>query len=341
MAKFDWSSFLDQHGIRYSIGSPHGRGILGIRCPFCGNAGTDPSRHRMGIHPEKGWRCLRDETHSGKSPVRLVAALIGCSHDDARRICGLDDVEPSPMSIGAIEKAMRGVFETKPEPPSKREPLIFPDEIRRLDVATHRERRIFMPYLEKRGYARHEAEEIVALYGLRAAMAGAFAYRLIFPIETPAGLATWTGRTINDKIVPRYKSLSTDPEKCKKEHLPVAAANIKQCIWNEHELSEAEGDLLLVCEGPFDALRVDYFGRRIGMRATCLFSKSLSKRQALLLSSVGNFTRRALLLDEDAIIDSFLQSIGADFAGIGVVRMPAKVKDPALLHADDIMRLTR
>jgi hypothetical protein len=341
MTAFDWRQFLDRHGISYSVGSPHGKGYIGVRCPFCGLAGTDPTRHRIGIDPlGRGWRCLRDETHRGKSPVALVAGLIGCTIEEAKRICGIGDAELPPMSLDGIEAAMKEAFNPEAKPEHKPTTLEFPNDIRRIDNPAHREHRVFLRYLEtKRRYSHAEAVEIAALYGLRAAMAGPFAYRIIFPVEMASGLVTWTGRAINDGAVLRYKTLSTDPEKCKRERLPVALENIKRCLWNARELEKSEGVLLVGVEGPFDAVRIDYYGRHIGVRATCLFSKTLSKRQALLLSGIGKFKRRAILLDNDAVVDGYMQAIDADFAGLEVIRLPAQVKDPDLLTRDDVSKL--
>lgn len=342
MARFEWREFFERHGIPYSVGAPHGAGQLGIVCPFCGDAGTDPSRHRMGIHPERGWKCLRDDAHRGRSPVRLVAALLKCSYDEAAQACGIGAAELPPMSVEGIEAALKQTFSPAPQgAPARVELLYFPEEIARLDDPASRERRILLPYVERRGYTRQETWEVARLYGLRGALCGAFAYRVVFPVESAAGLESWTGRAVNAAMVPKYKSLSTDPEKCRRERLPAATLSVKQCLWNEAELLDG-GELLLVCEGPMDALRVDYLGHRAGVRATCLFGKAMSKSQEVRLARLAaRFKRVGLMLDTDAEFDAVRMRDRLDDLGVDLLSVPRRMKDPALLERGDVEALAR
>lgn len=335
---FNWRDFLDEYGIDYSVGSPHGRGYVGIRCPFCGNAGTDPNRHRIGIAPDgSGWRCLRDNNHSGKSPVRLVAALLDIGEREAERICFGDKSE---QGADDFENEIRaGVNQDVRDDSVAIPPPMIPPSIRSLrnEERGGRIRSIFIDYFtSKRGCSRQDAANLIYLYSLYGALTGAFRYRLVFPVIMPDGLATWTGRAIASGMEPRYKSLSPDPEKAQHDGMPQARYSIKQCLWNAAELSHSSGEMLVVCEGPFDAMRIDYYGRKAGIRATCVFGKSVSYRQSRLLSAIGSFKRRALLLDRDAYSDAeditLNQTPFLEF-------IECARKDPDLMTRDEVLHL--
>jgi hypothetical protein len=335
---FDWQIFLDQRGIPYSFGYPHAPRYIGIKCPFCGDAGTNPHRHRLGINPDgKGWRCLRDNSHSGISPVRLVAALLNCSSEEAARLIGY---KSSTALLGGVVGTLLEEItgDRASEAVEASGPLEFPDNIKRLDQPSGI-RAIFLKYLCSRGYTSNEARDLVEVYGLRGSLGGPFAYRLIFPVEMPDGLATWTGRTIVKEREPRYKTLSADPAKAAETHLPCARMTIGQCLWNAKELETTEGKLLIACEGPFDALRIDYYGRSVGIRATCLFGKSLRMDQIFLLNELGSFKTRVLCLDTDALFDMLIAVNTQLKTQIGYLDLPPGRKDPALLSRIDIEKL--
>src|SRR4051812_26553261 len=85
---FDWVTFLNRRGIEYTDrGSSATAGNLAIHCVFCGAA--DPGTHlAISLHG-RGWRCWRNKAHSGRSPVRLIQALLGCTWVEAERLAGV------------------------------------------------------------------------------------------------------------------------------------------------------------------------------------------------------------------------------------------------------------
>jgi hypothetical protein len=242
------------------------------------------------------------------------------------------------MSDDSFLERLREIMTPSKETPIDEDPLTFPPTIS-TPKSMRMAGQLIMIYLQKRGYTFDEATEVMQDYGLRSAIDGPFGYRIVFPVEMPHGLATWTGRGINDRMIPKYKTLSPDPDKAKAQKLPRARLPIGQCLWNARELQYARGRLLVICEGPFDALRVDYYGRAAGIRATCLFGKNLSDDQALLAMSLGRFDKRKLALDPDAALDMRRAVLSREYAGLEWIDIKG-VKDPAMLSREQVLALS-
>lgn len=282
------------------------RGNVAIRCPWCGSA--DPSHH-MGIAVEGdrrgNWGCWRNSAHRGKSPVKLIQALIGCSFNEAKRIAGVK----AASEFGSDSDVLGDLQTMLGDGPEQKEiePIKWPKEFKRLETPNAYTKQFIHYLVTKRGYETDEAWDLCRVYSLRYAVHGAFAYRLIIPLRMPQGLVGWTGRTISDDENLRYKSLSEKPETAERERMPCAPMNIKDCVWNYRNLlKDTFSEMLVVVEGPLDALRVDYFGRPFGIRSTCLFSKSVTAAQEDLLASLARmFKKKVLLLDDDASTDAF------------------------------------
>jgi hypothetical protein len=324
---FDWPRFLNSHHIEYVERGPNvAKGNINVRCPWCSDG--DPSHH-LGISLNGvGYGCWRNSTHRGKAPQRLVQALLKCSMAEASRIVG----RPPAAVFGADESLgedLAALLGNPAREPHELPPLDFPEEIRPI---THKGFGVsFLRYLETRHYTPAEAQDLCHEYALRFAVSGPFAYRLVIPVEMPGGLANWTGRSVSTNAKIRYKSLSSDPDKAKAERLPVARANVKDCLFNLPSLLYNGGECLAVTEGPFDALRVDYFGKEIGLRATCLFSKTISKAQEEWLGDLSpRFKRRILVVDGDAQVDAFLLYQQLERFGFSYKLLNAK-EDPAEL----------
>jgi len=202
---------------------------------------------------------------------------------------------------------------------------------------------IFYQYLIKaRDYTQVQAAEIAGLYELHYALAGPFAYRVIIPVYTNEGLTTWTGRSIVDGEKLRYKTLSCDAEKAKEQQLPVAKAPITDCLFNELDLSKSNGKLLLICEGPMDAIRVDYAGVMAykGVRSTCLFGKRIHDAQIdKLIFLKEQFERIVLVLDTDAEMDTAYMEERMQPFGIDSTYLPKQYKDPGAMSFDAIEAL--
>lgn len=332
---FDWMQFLDRYGVEY-VTSGHNarRGNIGVRCPFCAD---DPSHH-MGISTTgRGWCCWRNPSaHSGKSPVRLVAALVGCTYEEARVLVSSDSVSFAKSDDSFSDDVMRrlGVVMSAPR--------YHNSELRPLDEFVPVEYRgmcrlLVYPYLKNRGYDRDDADWLADRYQLMFAPRGKFAYRIIVPIVVGRRLVNWTGRTVARGEDLRYKSLSSDPEKAAAQYLPVAPMNIKDTLFDFDGASRG-GEILVLTEGPFDAMRVGFLGEDYGVRGTCLYSKSVTPAQIDLLAKiVDRYDRVVSLLDRGAEHDLFGEL--PDYLGVTPLRLPGGFKDPAELTRESFVRL--
>lgn len=330
---FEWLTFLEQRGIEYSTRGPNvSRGYITISCPFCPDG--DPSRH-MSLSLNRGsWKCWRNQMdHRGARPHRLIQALIQCSYEEARAIVGDDG-----FVLGTAESFQDQVSECLLGPRKRNEtrPILdFLPEMRppRKVGPTA----CFIDYLEDRYYTRSEALDLCDRYELQCAITGRFAYRLVVPVFMDFGLANWTGRAISPRALVRYRTLTTDAQKAEEDGLPPAACSIEETLWNYGELLDQGGETLVVVEGPFDALRVDYFGRVCDTRGTCLFGKNLSSVQVALLGNLaGVFRRKVVLLDNDASLDALRLGSRLAHLGFEFKQVPVGVKDPALMDPEEI-----
>lgn len=306
----DWIGLFETNNIKYvTRGSNTKRGEASIKCPWCGD--DDPSEH-LGVSLTKDvWGCHRNATHRGKSPLRLISALLSCSANQARLIAA---------QYGAVDPAG---FDTLPPlnltsdaPKAIKPPLVLPPEFRAI---SHFDR--FWYYLTNRGF--DDPEGIVDEYGLRCAVTGRFKDRIIIPFYQDDQLIGWTGRAlINPVSAPRY--LSSGPE-------------VKKTIFNEDGLREG-GELLFITEGPFDAIKVDFYGQAIGARATCTFGTTFTVDQIAIISSLP-FKHKIVLFDNGATEQSW--AVFDWLPKATIANLPFGVKDPGDLSEVQVIELVK
>lgn len=304
----DWIRFLDENNIHYVTRGPNTkRGEVSVHCPLCGP--DDPSEH-LGINPESGaWGCLRDNSHRGKSAKTLVRALLACSGIQANHII----TQYSHADPDSLEGALALL---DPTPVMQEAPKIDPNrEFKTFrDILTRGTTKRFYQYLEKRGY--HDPYGIIDYYDLKCAVVGKYKDRLIIPIRQSGELLGWTSRAIVDpRDAPRYLASSSD---------------VKATVFNYDNIKDG-GDKLFIVEGPFDALRIDDFGRKNGMRATCTFGTDVTTGQIILLRALmRGFKETWVLFDNNA--DGPAQRL-ADWTNAKTAKLPPGVKDPGELNA--------
>jgi hypothetical protein len=320
---FDWPSFFEENNIEYVTSrNDLKKNNIGIKCPWCGD---DPSYH-MGISLEgKGYSCWRNRNHKGIAPQRLIVELIGCSYHHADSLVKSETVGFITSDDTFAEDGLRALGMHSP---TRRK--VAPSELSFLEESKPLQSRglagrLALDYLKHRkgSYSEPDALWLGKRYDLRFSLSGKFAYRIIVPIYLSGKLVNWTGRAVNDTDL-RYLSLSDDPERSAKNHLPTAPVNIHDCLLDYDRLTGG-GRILVVCEGPFDAMRVGFFANNFGIEATCLFSKILTPAQLALLSKVRRrFDKAVLLLDKDAAMEfSF-----PDYLNFQKIELPSGVKDP-------------
>lgn len=324
---FDVIRFLDEHKIPYiTRGVNVKRNEINICCPFCAQTSSpDPSFH-LGIDPDRMWfSCWRNRKyHRGRSLHRLIMALLSCHYNQACEILG-----QQPIWVDAAKFDQLTFDETPATPPV---PLDYPSEFRPLDHGQWCQR--FVRYLiEDRGFPPDSPYRVAQRYRLQAAIGGVYKDRLIIPNTINGRLVNWTARSVYPQAELRYLTLSD---------FQGALVNIKQCVFNSDDLQRG-GSVLLVVEGPFDAIKVDFYGARYGVRATCLFNKKATLTQLGYLGELANvFTKIVPMFDRGEEIDqrdlldqlSWLPS-----ESLGEWFCPKHVKDPGELLPEDVRSL--
>lgn len=301
----DWPTLFEAHGIPYVTSGPNTkRGNISIRCPWCGD--DDPSEHLSISLSKDAYGCWRNTQHTGRKPYPLVAALLNCSFTQAKLIIqqfSMPDPESLEQAINALGEPIVATYKHNA-------PQGLPGTFKPIKPVGLTRR--FWHYLEGRGF--DDVGKLVNRYGLLCAQTGEQKDRVILPLYSNGKLAGWTGRAIQRTInAPRY--LSSGPA-------------VKEIIFNEDNLTG--GRCLFIAEGPFDALKVDFYGHP-QIRATCLFGVNPTIPQISILRKViPRFNYTAILFDaaatEQALsLREYLPS------GVDIATLPAGVKDPGEL----------
>lgn len=313
----NWLEFLTTYRIDYVTSGPNTRhGEVSIQCPFCG--ADDPSQH-MGIALDKeAWGCHRNASHRGKAPFRLVQAVLGCSFNQAKLIVGQYN-RADPDNFDDVLKLMTEEddnYKVKEDEPLLRSIL---DSFREIEGQGSTKR--FHDYLANRGF--DNVPVLCAYYDLVCATTGRYKDRIIIPTYRDGTLLALTGRAITPvSHAPRYLSSS---------------GAIKTTVFQESDIMQG-GHVLFVVEGPFDALKMDYYGHEMGARTTCVFGTSVTIDQLSILKRASKkFNRTILLLDQDAIEQMFNLSDWLPHAEVG--HLPYGVKDPGDLSKDQVKEL--
>jgi Toprim-like len=304
----DWVAFIEANQIDYVTRGPNTkRGEISIKCPFCGD--EDPSQH-LGISlVSENWGCHRDPSHRGHSQHRLVAALLGCSYNQAKLIVaqyGRADPENLEQALAALTGMT--VLPT-PEP---EKPRLLP-EFKPIEPKGTTAK--FWRYLCARGF--EPADTLCDKYSLMCCLTGRWKDRIIIPVLHDGELVAWTGRALVNPInAPRYLSSSEA---------------IKSTVFNGDVRG---GRLLLVTEGPFDAMKLDFYGGAWGVQAVACFGVSMSVEQIRLLRKLRErFDNCIILFDSDAIGASWGAS---DWIGAGIQFLPEGVKDPGSMSQKQV-----
>jgi hypothetical protein len=316
---FDWLRFLTQHNIEHTTASRYHitAGNVGINCPWCNDTGFNLHISLYG----KGWHCFRTESHKGIAPPALIQKLLRCSYAFAESLSQVEEIPNDGDFLSRLEELFQP---SRNAPVPRQTTLRMPETF--VPIKGHGSGRMFVSYLERRGF-----DDIPALcnrFQLRCcADGGRWHGRIIFPIYLHSKLIGWTGRHIGGSLI-RYDSLSiNDPD------TPALSTIKSQVLWFD-QLEQATGTLVIV-EGPFDALKINYLGAEKNIHATCVFGKSITGEQRDLLETLENFDQRILLLDRDTV-DVFNRK--GNFAsltscGFKIKMLPQFVKDPGELDA--------
>ncbi len=327
MRAFDWLALLQRQRIPYvERGANVKRGEVNIKCPWCGSA--DPSQH-LGLNLSTGfYACWRQrQGHSGKSPLRLIMMLLRCSYGEAREIAGLGDDFVDPEGFDALAARL---LRPSPMPESQpRKELSMPDSFLPIDGRSSARR--WDSYLIGRGFLEEDLDALCYLYDLRACRTGDFRDRLILPYYLDGKLVTWTGRAIAPATL-RYKDLSIDE----------SIVPVKETLYNR-DVGLVGGKVLALVEGPMDALKVDFYGRALGLRAVAMSTNSLSDAQTYLLEELAEvFDELIAVMDNKTdygSVDSMrMQQNLAFLSKVRTEIVPAGRGDPGELSPAEVKR---
>lgn len=319
----DWEAFFIDHNIDYVVRGPNvKKGNVNIACPMCGD---DPSHH-MGVALEiEAWGCWRGISHKGKKPEGLIKALLGCSYNQAKLVAqqySAADPENLDEAIASLEGGSAA-----PVGHDKGRKLQYRKAFR--PIKRRGSTRRFYEYLSHRGF--DDTDLLIEMYDLKCATTGTYKDRVIIPIIQNGKLVSWTSRAIGkSENAPRYLALSEDDG---------GLVNVFHTLWNWDELMEG-GDVLIVAEGPFDAMKLDYYAVELNSCATCTFGTSMSKEQAMMIAEASKrFKRTVLIYDEGATEAIFHAQSLLGHTDVEIGFLPEGVEDPGDMTKKQVRQL--
>ena len=303
---FDPVAFLTEIGTEYET---RGRRLV-TACPWCRAEGRDTDGDHWTFAPDGShYGCWRDRSHGG-SLTNVVRRFANWSVEQATAYLG-GAVGTSPLETLLARSVALG----RPVPPPAREPLAVPPEFRRIEQTGLA--RLGWSYLATRGFP--DVTGLALRYQLRMALSGRWANRVILPIWNGPALLGWTARAIGRNGL-RYL---TEPE----------GGGAKDVPFNGQ--LAAGGRLLFLVEGPFDALKLDWFGYPRGVNAIALMGTSATPGQvAVLAGLVPLYERTVILLDSAERGAS--RRLAASLPGLSVEvgQLDRKWKDPGALSEE-------
>lgn len=335
--KFNVENFLSKRGIHYITNGVNVKaGELNLSCPFCNSEGNPDPSHHLGIDPNTGfWSCWRNRRHHGRKLHRLLMKLLRISYAEACQILGEQVDWIQEGSFDALAKDPSKIFSTEQEyleAEQNAKGLDLPEEF--APVGKYSSSKRFINYLiYERGFHKNHIYDFIDQYDVRCCLSGKWENRIILPIHQDFRLVTWTGRSIQKESKLRYNTFSPRHG---------ALMSIKDTIYNFDNLMDANGEILFVTEGPFDALKVDFYGQEIGARATCLFSKNLREPQAILIEELSmNFKKVVLLLDAAEVDTALKMASALAFVTNEVIpgQVPEEYEDPGEMPPKAIYKL--
>ena len=198
-------------------------------------------------------------------------------------------------------------------------------------------------YLElTRGFnsSRYDVGDLCDQYGLKAGIRGRWQDRVVLPYVQDGELVTWSARAISQATI-RYRDLEIEDSNGN----AVSLVPPKETLFN-HDAMLKGGKALVLVEGPFDALKIDFYGQTFDVRAVALSTNSISEEQSYLLQAAsGLFERVVIMLDNATslgIIDSMRMRQALHFlSNISITKVPYGAKDGGDLSPSKVRQWAR
>lgn len=328
MAKVNWEKFCTLQHIEYlKTAASFARGYINIHCPFCGD--TDNSFH-LGLHKSGRWTCYRDPIgHKGGDPCRIIMRLIGCTHEQANSYV-LDDV----VELSDFDEASSEFMQNDSES-EQHDRLEFPTKFRPLTSSRGRARMYWNYLIAKRGFKSSDISKVTTRYDLHYCDKGMWRGRIIMPIKVGGELLSWTGRTVYDTEELRYRSLSH-----KKDAEPRGLINVRDLLFNYDNATKKHHHVCVIVEGPFDAIKVDYYGHRYGICAVGTFGTGIREAQLDMLYSIRERCDILVVCGDQNAEANVMNLLSAAYdINVQNVPLPNNVNDPAELSKHEIITL--
>lgn len=326
MKKFDIELFLQEHNIDYRLaGNNVAKGNLNIDCPWCKDS---KGKFHMGINIDKlVYGCWKDTQHRGNKLAYLISCLIHCSYKRAKQIIGESKIKiDGEISLNAtLNRLLYKNSNNTTCESNDREgyDLSEFDTFKTISYDSNH-----YNYLTTRGF--DDIMLLIDKYDLRYSTLKSWKDRVIFPIHINDQLVTWQGRDVTGKAYLRYKDLSKDKSK----------TFLKSCIYNYDNLVNG-GDILYVCEGIFDAIKIDFYTHS-NVSATCVFTKTVSKEQyRLLFKIVNKFKQVRILFDQNTVkqANRVKGELSVFNKNIKVVYLDSSIKDAGDMSKEQIKEM--
>lgn len=332
---FDIQAFLHSESIFYrDSGENCKAGHVVVNCPFCIEEGRGDEGQHMGIELATGaWGCWRNARHRGRNLPFLVSKLARISVAEAAKLVGSE----TPMLSASMARRLYDsknlldvVSSAQQEVPVGPEFIEWPPEIHSMSESACPER--FYTYLEhKRGFRKQDLDSVVDTYDLHYAIEGDFRERIILPVYYQGRLVTFTGRHIGHSTL-RYRSLDKES----------SAVPIFDMVGNYDTLCTHTGVFVLV-EGPLDMMKFDFYAQPYGVRAGCIFSKTLSAAKVGMLARISRTARKAVIgLDHNE--GPFSMRMAEEltfFAQRTLLPYPPGVKDPGDMTPRQVIKIAK
>lgn len=312
---------LDNYGIDYALsGKNIKKGNIGLNCIFCG----DDNSYHLGISPSGYYSCWRNQQHRGHIS-KLLVNLLNLTYTEVKELLGDKVTADEDEFLATVQSFLT---DEKPKESSIQRPitLSLPEEFRKIEKGGTSGR--FYNYLYNRGYT--DIDTLVDKYNLRCCLVGDFSFRIILPIYDQSNkLVSWTSRTILQNNNLKYRDL--EPSK--------SIVEAKATLFNLQHISRG-GNILIVSEGPFDALKLDYYAPK-DCHGSCLFTKSITIQQTIVIEQLSHlYNKIVIMLDNDAEADAINIVNELSFINnVTIGYLPKTKKDAGELNRKEIEKL--